>query len=99
MTRQDMRDWVNTQLHSGQMTLEESLPFMAMSMKIPVGRGVSGELPPESDSTRYDFAQLVRNGIQGALSRNDRTTLEMLETARAIMQGQQGQTIGISIRA
>lgn len=99
MTRQDMRDWVNTQLRSGQMTLEESQPFMAMTMKVPVGGGVGGELAAESDATRYDFVQKVRDGIQGALSRNDETTLKMLESALSIMQRQQGQAIGVSIRA
>ncbi|WP_010460274.1 hypothetical protein [Acidovorax radicis] len=99
MTRQDMRDWVNTQIRSGEMSLDDSRPFMAMTMKIPVGGGQGGELPAESDGTRYDFTQKVRDGIQGAHSRNDETSLKMLESAMQIIQRHQGQAIGIDIRA
>ena len=99
MTRQEMRDWVNTQIRSGEMSLDDSRPFMAMSMKIPVGGGLGGELAAESDGTRYDFTQKVRDGIQGALSRNDETTLKMLESAMQIIQRYQGQTIGVDVRA
>ncbi|HHR9696954.1 TPA: hypothetical protein ACTANZ_004617 [Salmonella enterica subsp. enterica serovar Mbandaka] len=99
MTRLEMREWVNTQIRSGEMSLDDSRPFMAMTMKMPVGGGLGGELAAESDGTRYDFTQKVRDGIQGALSRNDETTLKMLESAMSIMQRQQGQTIGINIRA
>ena len=95
MTRQEMRDWVNTQIRSGEMSLDDSRPFMAMSMKIPVG----GELAAESDGTRYDFTQKVRDGIQGALSRNDETTFKMLESAMQIIQRYQGQTVSVDVRA
>ena len=57
------------------------------------------ELAAESDGTRYDFTQKVRDGIQGALSRNDETTLKMLESAMQIIQRYQGQTIGVDVRA
>jgi hypothetical protein len=99
MTRQEMRDWVNAQIRSGEMSLDDSRPFMAMTMKIPVNGGSGGELPAQSDGTRHDFTQRARDGIQGALSRNDETTLKMLESAMSIMQRQQGQAIGIDIRA
>ncbi|TCW78849.1 hypothetical protein C5O80_31750 [Burkholderia sp. SRS-46] len=99
MTRQEIRDWVNAQIRNGEMSLDDSRPFMAMSMKTPVEGGPSGELPAVSDDTRYDFTQKVRDGIQGALLRNDKTTLRMLESATQIMQRYQGQTIGIDIRA
>lgn len=99
MTRQEMRDWVNAQIRSGEMSLDDSRPFVAMTMKIPVNGGSGGELPAQSDGTRHDFAQKAREGIQGALSRNDEATLKMLELAMSIMQRQQGQAIGIDLRA
>lgn len=98
MTRQDMRDWVNAQIRSGEMSLDDSRSFMAMTMKMPVSGGLGGELAAESDGTRYDFTQKARDGIQGALSRNDEATLKMLESALSIMRRQQGQTIGVSVR-
>lgn len=96
MTRQEMRDWVNGQIRSGAMTLDDGLPFMLMTMKIPVGGGYGGELAAESDGTRYDFMQKARDGIQGALSRHDETTLKMLESAVSIMQRQQGRPVPLA---
>ena len=43
--------------------------------------------------------QKVRDGIQGALSRNDATTLQMLESALQIMQKYQGQTVSLDARS
>lgn len=96
MTRQEMRDWVNDQIRRGEMSLDDSRPFMAMTMKIPVS-GDGGELPAADDSERIDFTQRVRSGIEGALSRNDRTTLKMLKSAMQIMS--QTQAISINARA
>jgi hypothetical protein len=98
MSRSDMRNWVNTQIRSGEMSLDDGRPFMAMTMKIPVSGGLGGEVAAETDGTRYDFTQQVRDGIEGALSRNDQTTLRMLESAKSIMLRQQDQTIGVNIR-
>jgi len=84
MTRQDMRGWVNNQIRSGQMSLDDSRPFMAMTMKIPVGG--NDELPADSDNVRYDFTQKVRAGIEAALTRNDTATLQMLQSASRTME-------------
>ena len=96
MTRQDLRDWTNGPIRSGQMSLDDSRAFMAMSMKIPVAGGLTGELPAANDSTSYDFTQKARAGIEGATARNDSATLKMLQSAMSIMQSQTG---GVDIRA
>ena len=96
MTHQDLRDWTNGQIRSGQMSLDDSRAFMAMSMKIPVAGGLTGELPAANDSTSYDFTQKARAGIEGATARNDSATLKMLQSAMSIMQSQTG---GVDIRA
>lgn len=98
MTRQEMRDWVNGQIRSGEMSLDDGRPFMAMTMKIQAGVSSSGELPAATDGTRYDFTRKVREGITEALSRNDEAALKMLESAMSIMQRSQNQTIGVNIR-
>ncbi len=97
MTRQELRDWVNTRIRDGTMSLDDSRPFMAMTMKIEVASG--REVDAATDATRYDFTQKVRDGIEGALSRHDETTLEMLESAMQIIRRNQGQTVGVDIRA
>ena len=86
MTRQEMRDWVNGQIRNGDMSLDDSRSFMAMTMKIPVVGTTSGELLAADDAERIDFTQRVSDGIQGALSRNDQTTVKMLESAVQIMK-------------
>lgn len=97
MTRQEMRDWVDRQIRSGEMSLEDSFPFMAMTMKIPVAGG--NEVPAESDGARYDFMQRAREGIEGARARNDQATLKQLQSALSAMQQNQGRTIGVDVRA
>jgi len=97
MTRRDMRDWINTQIRSGEMSLDDSRPFMAMTMKIPAAGGA--ELAVENDSTRYDFMQQARDGILGARSRSDDATLKMLQSAISIMLRQPRQAGGVDQRA
>ena len=92
MTRQDLLDWSNDQIHSGNMSLDDGFAFMAMSMKIPVGGGTGGELQATDDGERVDFMGTVRAGIEGALSRNDEVTRTMLEQAMKTMQQYQGET-------
>ena len=99
MTRQEMQEWSNDQIHSGNMSLDEGLPFMAMTMKIPVGGGTAGELQASDDGERVDFTEKVRAGIEGAMSRNDEDALTMLEKAMETMQQYQDETSGDDARA
>jgi hypothetical protein len=99
MSRQEMRDWVNTQIRSGGMSLDEGRPFMAMTMKVAVQADPAGEVPASADGTRADFMQKARDGIQGALSRHDETTLKMLQSALLTMQRYQGQAAGVDTLA
>ncbi|MBY0416750.1 MAG: hypothetical protein K2W88_01645 [Pararheinheimera sp.] len=99
MTRQELRGWVNEQIRSGDMSLDDSRAFMAMTMNIPVNAGVTGELLAADNGDAVNFMQKVRDGIEGALSRHDKDTLSMLQTAMSAMQQHQGRTIGINTRA
>lgn len=97
MTRQELNDWANTKIRNGDMSLDEGRPFMAMTMQIPVNDRLAKQQSESTDAKRYDFMQKTRDGIQGALSRNDNTTFNMLESAMSIMQTHQGRTIGVNI--
>jgi hypothetical protein len=99
MTRQEMQDWSNEQIRSGNMSLDEGLPFMAMTMKIPVGGGTAGELQASDDGERLDFTEKVRAGIEGAMSRNDEDMLTMIEKAMETMQQYQDETSSDDARA
>ncbi|MBD8662005.1 hypothetical protein IFT59_01960 [Rhizobium sp. CFBP 8752] len=99
MTRQEMQEWSNEQIRSGNMSLDEGLPFMAMTMKIPVGGGTAGALQASDDGERVDFTEKVRAGIEGAMSRHDEVTRGMLEKAMETMQQYQDETASDDARA
>jgi hypothetical protein len=75
MTRQELIDWMGDQLRSGKMTLDESHPFLFLTVR---------EGAPED--TRYNFMQEVRGNIQFALSRNDEKKVRFWEAALRVMQ-------------
>lgn len=97
MSRQEMRDWLNQQIRSGAMTLDESSPFMAMTMQLDANSGLDTGLG--RNDPRGDFTQKVRDGITAARQRHDGTTLHMLESAMRTMQRYQGQTMGVDVHA
>lgn len=92
MTRQQMRDWVNDQIRSGDMSLDESTAFVGLTLKVSAQSGqlVDGA----ADATRIDVTQKLRQGVEGALSRNDRQEIDLLQTALAAMLRFQGKTTG-----
>lgn len=87
MTRQEMFDWMNNQIRSGKMTLDESSPLLLMTMKISVETGQSVDMA--TDSTRINFLERARSGIDGALSLNDQELADRLQTVLEIMQKNQ----------
>lgn len=89
MTRKDMFDWMNGQILSGDMSLDDSRAFLGMTVKIPVGAGQDMSIALD-DRERVNFVQKGRDGIAGARARHDQPALRMLETAMRIMQSSQG---------
>ena len=98
MTGQQLLAWANDKIKSGEISLDDSRAFMAMTIKIPVNGASAGALQAVHSNERVDFMQKVRDGINGALERNDKETLKMLDTALSVMQQYQGQTIGVDTR-
>lgn len=84
MTRQDLFDWMNGQIRSGNMSLDESTAFLGMTMKVDVATGQPVDMA--TDSTRINFVEKARAGIDGALSRNDPDLAKRLQLAVATMQ-------------
>lgn len=97
MTRQQLADWMNEQLSTGKMTLDESSAFLGMTISIPV----DGSKDPDmrTDTTRFDFISKARLGIEGALSHNDPKLAARLEKAISIMQRTQDAGGSIDTRA
>ncbi len=59
MTRKELFDWMNNQIRSGEMSLDESSPFLAMSLKVkPSGEPVD----MNTDPTKLDFVDMAKRG-------------------------------------
>lgn len=78
-TRQELFDWMNNEIRSGRMSLDESSPLMAMTMKVSVATGQPVSM--ESDTTRINFAEKARLGLEAANARNDQATAHQLQIA------------------
>jgi hypothetical protein len=96
MTRQ-LSDWMNDQIRSGAMSLDESTAFLGMTLRIDAQTMQPVDMA--SDTTPVDFVDKAKQGIAGALSRGDRDGAAQLQTALATMQRYQGQVTGVDIRA
>lgn len=92
MTRQEMTDWMNEQIRTGKISLDESAPFMGMTMKISVETGQPVDMA--TDITRIDFIEKARLGVEDARSLNDQKLAERRRRALDKMHRSQGQAIG-----
>lgn len=92
MTRKGLFERMNSKIKSGEMSLADSSAFLGMTVKIPVGAGQSAPVALD-DRDRVNFVQMAQDGIVGAQSRNDSTTLKMLQNAMQLMQNDHGANI------
>jgi len=93
MTRAGLADWVNSQIKSGQMSLDDSTAFVSMTVKIPVGGTYTGLDSQES----VNFMQMAQGGITWAQQNNDPAMVEQLQAALGVMQKNQGQTTSVNL--
>ncbi|WP_419786357.1 hypothetical protein [Pseudodesulfovibrio sp.] len=85
MTRQELMDWVNGELKSGRMTFEESAAFIPMTIKISAESNQPVDMA--SDTERYDFIEMAKNAIEGALWFGDSENAARYQNTLNIMQG------------
>ncbi|ATC63246.1 hypothetical protein CMV30_04345 [Nibricoccus aquaticus] len=97
MTRKELFDWMNTQITSGKMSLDESTPFLGMTLKMSVSTGQPVDM--ETDTDPINFIAKTREGIEGALVRGDGAEVNRLKSAIELMQRFQGTAFGIDARA
>lgn len=97
MTRQQLFDWMNSQIRSGAMSLDESTPFLGMTLKIDAQTMQPVDMA--SDTTPVNFMDNARQGIAGALWRGDQDSAARLQAALDTMQRYQGQVTGVDITA
>jgi hypothetical protein len=91
MTRKELFDWMNGQIRSGQMTMDQSIPFLGMSMQVQVNAGDTTPLDING-TERIDFLQVAQTGISDAQLRQDSVTEKMLVSALSTMRRHQGET-------
>jgi len=77
MTRQQLFDWMNSQLKSGKMTFDQSSGFLGMTVKVSMATGQPVDMA--SDSQRYNFMDVAQQGLEGAKSRNEEKQVQALE--------------------
>ena len=97
MTRKEMFDWMNDQIRSGKMSLDESSPFLGMTMKISAATGQPVDMA--TDTTRINFVEKARLGIEGARSNNDPDLAQRLQAAIEVMRKHQRLALGVDSRA
>jgi len=90
MTRQEMHDWMNGQIRNGNMSFEESRPFLGMTFSAS---------DMATDTTRINFFEKASQGIELALSLNDQVMAERLRMAMETMHSYQQQGIGVDAHA
>jgi hypothetical protein len=96
MTRQDMFDWMNSEIRSGRMSFEESSSFLGMTMQVSAETGEPVDM--RTDTTVYDFTTIARRGIEGARSRNDEKAAKALEEALSLMLRHQAAASKIDVK-
>lgn len=84
MTRKDLADWMNGEIKSGRMSLDDSSAFMAMTIKIPVNTGPINSASLDNQE-QLNFVQKAKDGLAWAEQNNDKTTQTMLLKALNIM--------------
>lgn len=97
MTRKEGFDWMNDQIRGGKMSLDESSPFLGMTMKVSVATGQPVDMA--TDNTRINFVEKARSGIEGARANNDPELAKRLQAAIDVMLRQQGDALGVGTPA
>lgn len=93
MTHQQLFDWINSKIASGEMSFDESSTFVSMTVSMPVD---GSSLAPDG-TQEVDFVQSVRSGMERALQTNDTDLFARLQTALQTMQRFQGEVRGVNM--
>ena len=97
MTRKELIDWVNGEIKGGRMTLDESTPFVGMTIKISAYTKQPVDI--DTDMTRYDFTDIAAKGVEGAYWFGNEMLAQALEWAIGAMRRAQGGKAGLDLSA
>ena len=99
MTRCELFNWTNEQVRNGNMTLEESFPFVLLSSDglSPDAIGLEGL---SADQTCYNYVQIAQDGLAQAQTREDGAKMvKRWESVLSVMQRFQGQSMSVDVFA
>jgi len=74
MTPMQMREWLNEQIRTGKMTLDESTPFVGMT------------IGAETNNSPVNYLQKIKGGIEAAIWRGNAESKAMWEMALEIAE-------------
>ena len=86
MTRHELKNWINDQIKSGKMSLDDSTVFVGLTLNgVRTDDMTLGSA--DENQTRFNYMQILSAGIEGAKSRHaSDTDINRLETALLAMQ-------------
>ncbi|ACS84007.1 hypothetical protein [Musicola paradisiaca] len=89
MTRDELKDWINDKLQSGEMTFDESTTFVSMTVNglSAAGNGINNN---NAEGT-FNYRQMIQDGLDNALSHGDQASVASLQSVLSIMQRYQGE--------
>lgn len=86
MTRQGLVDWMNPKIRSGELSLDDTSPLLALTLKMPASGAAAGL----DNQELVDFMRMARNGIAWAQQNHEPNTLKLLQSALSLMERYQG---------
>ena len=84
MSRDDLKTWINEELKAGNMTFDESMPFMLMTLNLD-----AETLASVNGSEPVNFMDMAKNVAEFHRSIGNKESAEGLERALEIMQKEQ----------
>lgn len=97
MTRKELLDWINGEIKGGRMTLDESTPFVGMTIKISAYTKQSVDI--ETDMSRVDFTDMAAKAAEGARWFGNESLAKSFEWAVGAMRRAQGGKTGVDFTA
>ncbi|WP_051261010.1 hypothetical protein [Desulfovibrio inopinatus] len=82
-TRQELFDWINSEIVSGRMSLDNSISLVAMTLAFSDVDNQAVDMA--TDTKRYDFIEMARGGLEGALYRGDTENAELMQETLKLM--------------
>jgi hypothetical protein len=83
-TRQEVFDWMNDEILAGRMTVDESTPFLGMTLKMSAATFQPVDMA--TDPERINFLDKAQHGIEWADQHGQRDQAAYLRRAVVIMQ-------------